>query len=74
MKFRGSAKMVLPFLRECEIFSISPKDEAIVVSRSSAEEALLLARMAFRNGITGFVRSPEEASTLRSALHAAEER
>jgi orotidine-5'-phosphate decarboxylase len=39
--------------------------------RTPAEEALLLARMAFANGITGFVCSPEEAGALRSALHGA---
>jgi orotidine-5'-phosphate decarboxylase len=38
------------------------------VIRSPAEQALLLANMAFSNGIGGFVCSPEEASSLRSAL------
>ncbi len=44
---------------------------AIGVWQSPQEEVLLLARMAFANGITGFVCSPEEAGTLRSALHGA---
>jgi orotidine-5'-phosphate decarboxylase len=44
---------------------------AIGALHSPAEEVLLLARMAFANGITGFVCSPEEAGTLRSALHEA---
>ena len=39
--------------------------------RTPAEEVLLLARMAFANGIAGFVCGPEEASALRSALHGA---
>jgi orotidine-5'-phosphate decarboxylase len=38
---------------------------------SPEEEVLLLARMAFANGISGFVCSPEEAGTLRSALQGA---
>jgi orotidine-5'-phosphate decarboxylase len=44
---------------------------AIGTLRSAEEEVLLLARMAFANGIAGFVCSPEEAGTLRSALHGA---
>ena len=36
--------------------------------RSPAEEVLLLARMAFANKIDGFVCSPQEAGSLRSAL------
>jgi orotidine-5'-phosphate decarboxylase len=45
--------------------------EAIGALRSPDEEVLLLARMAFANGIPGFVCSPEEAGTLRSAFHGA---
>ncbi len=44
---------------------------AIGTIRSADEEVLLLAKMAFANGISGFVCSPEEAGTLRSALHGA---
>jgi len=44
---------------------------AIGALRSPEEEVLLLARMAFANGIAGFVCSPAEAGTLRSALHEA---
>ena len=36
--------------------------------RSPEEEVLLLARMAFASGIHGFVCSPEESASLRSAL------
>jgi len=42
---------------------------AIGASRTPKEQVLLLATMAFASGIHGFVCSPEEAGTLRSALH-----
>jgi orotidine-5'-phosphate decarboxylase len=38
------------------------------VARTPAQQALLLAQMAFAQGIGGFVCSPEEASGLRSTL------
>ena len=44
---------------------------AIGTLRGPTEEVLLLARMAFANEIDGFVCSPEEAATLRSAIHGA---
>jgi orotidine-5'-phosphate decarboxylase len=41
---------------------------AIGTLRSPEEEVLLMARMAFANGIDGFVCSPEEIASLRFAL------
>ena len=38
------------------------------ITRDMADHALLLARMAYANNIQGFVCSPEEAHSLRSAL------
>ena len=48
-----------------------PELAATGVTRSPADQALLLAQMAHSNGISGFVCSPREAARLREAFPAA---